>query len=180
MSYRTLYADIPWRFQFHYGKGRLPYPTISTAQACAMGDQIASMTAEHAHLYLWSTHVHLPDALDVMKAWDFRYIQVIPWDKLRMGLGHYFRHRTELLLFGVRGSLRIPRRDLLALIRERSSRHSQKPEKAYELIEAASPGPRLELFARRKRPGWDAWGNEVQSNIKLVVPQIADLQRKVQ
>lgn len=145
-----------------------------------MGDQITRLAAEHAHLYLWATHAHLPDALEVMKAWDFRYVQVIPWDKMRMGLGHYFRHCTELLLFGVRGRLGIPRRNLLALIRERSSRHSQKPEKAYELIEAASPGPRLELFARCTRPGWDVWGNEVLSDIELVVPQARDLQTEVQ
>lgn len=170
MKYKTLVADPPWTFKYRPTQGAVPYPTLSTPQLIAMGPQIQDLAATDSHLYLWSTHSHLADALGVIGAWGFRFIQAIPWDKERMGLGHYFRNRTELLLFAVRGHLRLKRRDLVAFIREVRREHSRKPEAAYRLIEAGSPGPRLELFARRCRDGWDAWGNEIQSAISIRVP----------
>lgn len=170
MKYKTIMADPPWRFRVRPSQGAVPYPTLSTQQLVAMGPQVQSLAHTNSHLYLWSTHSHLPDALAIIEAWGFRYIQVITWFKQRMGLGFYFRHFTEPLLFSVRGNLRVFRRDLPSYFVERSTQHSRKPQAAYRLMEVASPGPRLELFARHRRDGWDAWGNEVRCNVELNVP----------
>lgn len=174
MQYKTIMADPPWTFRRRPTEGAVPYPTLSTQQLIAMGPQIQALAAPNCHLYMWSTHSHLADALTVIGAWGFRYIQFITWHKFRMGLGHYYRHVTEPLLFAVRGHLRLKRRDLVSIIHEVRTRHSRKPKAAYRLIEAGSPGPRLELFARQRRDGWDAWGNEVTSDICLDAPTFAE------
>jgi len=150
----------------------VPYPTLSVQQLIDMGPQVKDLSAADAHLYLWTTHVHLPYALQVMDAWGYRYIQPLQWFKEAMGLGYYFRSYTELLLFGVRGKLRLFRHDLPDYVVERRTDHSRKPQAAYRLIEAASPGPRLELFARERRAGWQVWGNEVNCDVDLHVPTI--------
>lgn len=170
MNYTTIMADPPWTFRHRSTRGGVPYPTLSVQQLRGMGPQIHKLAATNAHLYLWTTHVHLPDALQVMDARGYRYIQPIQWFKEAMGLGYYFRNYTELLLFAVRGNLRLLRRDLPDYIVERRTDHSRKPQAAYRLIEAASPGPRLELFARQRRDDWHAWGDEVDCDIDLIVP----------
>ncbi len=120
--------------------------------------------ADDCILFLWTTNNFLPDALEVMKAIGFTYKTNGVWAKDRFGLGYYLRGAHELLLLGVRGSNK-------PLVRNRSTliggkllprrKHSQKPDEAYDLIEAVSPGPRLEMFARAAREGWDQHGNEV-------------------
>jgi N6-adenosine-specific RNA methylase IME4 len=128
---------------------------------------------ENAVLMLWSTSPKLPEALRVLEAWGFRYVTQAVWDKRRMGAGYYFRQRHETLLIGKRGNLRVPHAEarVPSVIRELRGRHSQKPEVMMEIIERMYPGlPKLELFARRNRPGWAAWGNEVVSDIELAVP----------
>lgn len=170
MKYKTILADPPWTFRNRSRFGAVPYSTLSVQQLIAMGPQIRQLAASNSHLYLWSTYVHLPDAFDVLDAWGFRYIQVLTWDKVRMGLGYYHRQVTEPLVFAVRGRLRLLRRDLTSLFRETRTDHSRKPLAAYRHIEAASPGPRLELFARNSRQGWHSWGNEVQSDVAIRVP----------
>lgn len=170
LKYKTIYTDAPWDFRHRSTRGAVSYPTLLVRQLIGMAPQIQALTAPNAHLYLWSTDVHLPDALEVIQAWGFRYIQLITWFKNRTGLGFYFRHHTEQLLFAVRGQLPLRRRDLPNYFIEPRTQHSRKPEAAYRLIEVASPSPRLELFARHRRDGWDAWGNEVQSDVSIQVP----------
>lgn len=172
MQYETIMVDPPWRFRYRPPRGAVSYPTLSVQQLIDMGSQVQRLTAPNAHLYMWSTDVHLPDALLVIQAWGFRYIQIITWFKVRMGLGFYFRHSTEPLLYAVRGKGRLNRRDLPNYVVEPRTRHSRKPEAAYRLMEVASPEPRLELFARKRREGWDAWGNEVDCDVDLQVPAI--------
>jgi N6-adenosine-specific RNA methylase IME4 len=105
-----------------------------------------------------------------LKAWGFQYKSNIVWHKVRKdggsdgrGVGFYFRNVTELLLFGVKGknarTLRAGRTQV-NLVASRKREHSRKPDEQYELIEACSWGPFLELFARGKRKGWDTWGHE--------------------
>jgi hypothetical protein len=110
----------------------------------------------------------------VMEAWGFRYISNLVWAKRRKdggpdgrGVGFYFRNVTELVLFGVRGSMRTlpPGRSQVNMIETRKREHSRKPDEQYELIEACSPGPYLELFARQRRPGWTMWGNEADEGV---------------
>ncbi len=172
MQYKTILADPPWTYRNRPPRGRTPYSTLTTAELVAMGSQIQALAAPNAHLYLWSTHAHLADALAVIEAWGFRYVQALIWFKTQMGLGSYFRHYTEPLLFAVRGDLRLLRRDLPSYFVEPRTKHSRKPQAAYRLMEIASLGPRLELFARERREGWAVWGNEVESDVVLNVPAI--------
>lgn len=119
------------------------------------------------HLWIWATNNHMPCGVELMRHLGFRYITNIAWvkvknDRLQKGLGQYTRGCHELLLFGVKGRAMIPEtynRPPTVLFAERT-KHSQKPKEAYELIEKVSPGPRLEMFARNTRIGWDNWGNE--------------------
>jgi N6-adenosine-specific RNA methylase IME4 len=173
-GWATILADPPWRFDNRTGKvapehRRLSrYGTMALADIAAM--PVADVAADRAHLYLWAPNALLPDGLRVMEAWGFRYVSNLVWAKRRKdggpdgrGVGFYFRNVTELILFGVRGSLRTlpPGRRQVNIIETRKREHSRKPDEAYDLIEACSPGPYLELFARTQRPGWVAWGDEV-------------------
>jgi N6-adenosine-specific RNA methylase IME4 len=130
---------------------------------------VGKAAAKNAHLYLWVPNALLVDGLDVMRAWGFRYVSNIVWAKRRKdggpdgrGVGFYFRNVTELLLFGVKGSMRTlaPGRSQVNMIETRKREHSRKPEEQYHLIQSCSPGPYLELFARYPHQGWTVWGDE--------------------
>jgi len=134
-----------------------------------MSLNVKGVLAPSAHLYLWVPNALLPDGLKVMEAWGFRYVSNVVWAKRRKdggpdgrGVGFYFRNVTELLLFGVKGSMRTlaPGRSQVNMIETRKREHSRKPDEQYHLIEACSPGAYLELFARHARPGWTVWGDE--------------------
>jgi N6-adenosine-specific RNA methylase IME4 len=117
--------------------------------------------AKSSHLWLWVTNNYLDDGLFVMKALGFRYVTNLAWSKPSFGLGFYLRGQHELCLFGARGQSMPPQfRDCGSVIQADKAAHSQKPAEFYELIERVSPGPRLEMFARVKRPGWDSFGND--------------------
>lgn len=177
-GFSTVLADPPWRFANRTGKvapehRRLDrYSTMSIESIKALGVQ--AVAANNAHLYLWVPNALLPEGLDVMSAWGFRYVSNIVWAKRRIdggpdgrGVGFYFRNVTELLLFAVRGSMRTlpPGRSQVNMIETRKREHSRKPDEQYALIEACSPGPYLELFARHPQPGWTVWGDESSDGI---------------
>ncbi len=172
--YATIVGDPPWPYRNRHPKACPPYPTITVPRLIALGPQIRALATPDAHLYLWVTKDFLASGFEVLTAWGFQYKNIITWDKDRMGLGSWFRNQTEYMLFGVRGKLPLLRRDIRNLIRERSKSHSKRPEMAYYFIETASPGPRLELFARERHPGWSAWGNEVESDVQIIVPAHAE------
>jgi len=131
---------------------------------------VADVATDRAHLYLWCPNALLPDGLAVMKAWGFSYKSNIVWHKVRKdggsdgrGVGFYFRNVTEFILFGVRGKnarTLAPGRRQVNLLATRKREHSRKPDEQYELIEACSRGPFLELFARGTRKGWTTWGDQ--------------------
>lgn len=171
--YGTILADPPWRFMNrtgkiapeHYRANR--YDTMSTEEICAL--DVASIAADQSHLYLWVPNAMLPDGLAVMEAWGFTYKTMIVWAKRRSdggpdgrGVGFYFRNVTEPVLFGVRGSLRTAAhgRRQVNMIETQRREHSRKPDELYPIIEACSPGPYLEMFARYGHEGWDVWGAE--------------------
>lgn len=178
-GYRTVLADPPWRFTNRTGKvapehRRLDrYSTLDLDAICAI--DVASVAADRAHLYLWVPNALLPEGLRVMEAWGFRYVSNIVWAKRRLdggpdgrGVGFYFRNVTELILFGVRGkNVRTldPARRQVNMIETRKREHSRKPDEQYTLIEACSPGPYLELFARHPRDGWHVWGDEAAPDV---------------
>ncbi|WP_347345826.1 MT-A70 family methyltransferase [Microbacterium sp.] len=175
-GFRTVLADPPWRFANRTGKvapehRRLDrYDTMTLADIKAL--PVESTLAKDAHLYLWVPNALLPDGIEVMQAWGFRYVSNLVWAKRRIdggpdgrGVGFYFRNVTELILFGVRGSMRTlpPARSQVNMIETRKREHSRKPDEQYELIERCSPGPYLEMFARHRRDGWHVWGNESET-----------------
>lgn len=135
---------------------------------------VKSVAADNAHLYLWTTNAFMVEAHELAKSWGFRPTTILTWTKIRqsdgqpsMKMGYYFRGATEHCLFAVRGSLRLQGPAASTAIFARRLPHSQKPEEFYQLVEAQSPGPYLEMFARRRRHGWASWGNEVESDIDI-------------
>lgn len=171
--YSTVYADPPWRFQNRTGKMApehqrlLRYPTMTLEEILEL--PVNRLAAAEAHLYLWIPNALIAEGLEVMKRWGFTYKTNLVWYKVRKdggpdgrGVGFYFRNVTELLLFGVRGSMRTLKagRTQVNLIPKRKREHSRKPDEVYGVVEACSPGPYLELFARHPRRGWVQWGNE--------------------
>ena len=172
-GFSTVLADPPWRFANRTGKvapehRRLDrYSTMSLE--AIQGLEVKEVAARNAHLYLWVPNALLPEGLAVMSSWGFRYVSNIIWAKRRKdggpdgrGVGFYFRNVTEILLFGVKGSMRTlaPGRSQVNMIETRKREHSRKPDEQYALIESCSPGPYLELFARHPRPQWTHWGDE--------------------
>lgn len=140
---------------------------------CAL--PVAGIAARNAHLYLWVPNALLPEGLRVMDAWGFRYVSNVIWAKRRKdggpdgrGVGFYFRNVTEILLFGVKGSMRTlaPARSQVNMIETRKREHSRKPDEQFDLIERCSPGPYLELFARYPQEGWTAWGDEAAEHVE--------------
>ncbi|MGH9070876.1 MAG: MT-A70 family methyltransferase [Acidimicrobiales bacterium] len=174
----TVLADPPWRFQNRTGKvapehARLSrYDTMTTEEIAGL--PVAGLTAQQSHCYLWVPNALLGDGLAVMAAWGYTYKAMVVWAKRRKdggpdgrGVGFYFRNVTEPLLFGVRGKLRTlaPGRRQVNMIETRKREHSRKPDEQYDMIEACSPGPYLELFARYRREGWLAWGAEASQDV---------------
>ena len=179
-KFRTILADPPWRFANRTGKvapehRRLArYGTMSTDEICEL--PVKSVAQPTSHLYMWVPNALLPDGLRVMAAWGFEYKANIVWHKIRKdggsdgrGVGFYFRNVTELILFGVRGKnarTEAPGRRQVNYMCSRKREHSRKPDEQYELIEACSKGPYLELFARGTRENWTYWGNQANEEYK--------------
>lgn len=173
-KFATVLADPPWRFSNRTGKvapehRRLSrYPTMTLDEIKEL--PLPQITLPQSHLYLWVPNALIGEGLDVMKRWGYTYKTNLVWYKVRKdggpdgrGVGFYFRNVTEVVLFGIRGRLRTlpPGRRQVNIILSRKRDHSRKPDQLYEIIEACSPGPYLELFARNRRPGWSQWGNEL-------------------
>jgi len=132
---------------------------------------VAKLAAENCDLYLWTTQKYLPDAFGVLDAWGFRYCQTLTWCKTPRGTGQggLYCPTTEFLLLGRKGKMPVKKRVDTTWwnVKRHQNCHSHKPEFFQDVIEAQSDGPRLELFARRKRHGWASWGNEVPCDVIL-------------
>ena len=177
-GYRCIAADPPWP-ERGGGKSKRGadrhYPLLSTEDIprVMMQSQIW-LPADDAHLWLWVTDNYLTQGLALVTALGFRYVRTAVWVKPTIGLGQYLRGQHELCLFAVRGRLPACSKAVPSVFgggplphpcypNTRRRMHSAKPPEAYGAIERVSPGPRLEMFARRPRPGWDVWGNEVSA-----------------
>jgi len=170
----ALLVDPPWQFTNKTGKvapehRRLSrYSTMTLDEIMALS--VGQLAAPTAHLYLWCPNALLAEGLAVLKTWGFSYKSNIVWHKVRKdggsdgrGVGFYFRNVTELILFGVCGKnarTLAPGRRQVNFLETRKREHSRKPDEIYPIIEACSPGPFLELFARGTREGWTTWGDE--------------------
>ena len=172
--FATILADPPWRFANRTGKMAPEHRRLSrygTLSFREIGDlPVGELAGDHSHLYLWVPNALIREGLEVMEAWGFTYKTNLIWYKVRKdngpdrrGVGFYFRNVTEVVLFGSRNGFRTlaPGRRQENIIVSQKREHSRKPDELYDIIEACSPGPYLELFARHTRPGWAQWGNEV-------------------
>lgn len=197
MKYRTIVVDPPWHYDSWPGsimssgswlgrnrpddqrkdnKRRRPigYQTLTVAEIAAL--PVCELAEPRGcHLYLWTTNHYLPYAFGIVSAWGFRYSQTIIWAKTPMGLGPggTFAQNAEFCLFARRGSLRHNQRldsvwfNWPRLGHITGGSHSRKPEHFIDMVEKVSPGPYVELFARRQRLGWDVWGNESGNTAEL-------------
>ncbi len=186
MKYRTIVADPPWPYpddkrgwgvgvgekSWRNGKQRVktPYPSMTLK---AIRDlPVSDLADDVAHLYLWTTNRHLHEAFHVATAWGFRHAQTLVWAKTPIGsfLGGAFGANVEFVLFCRRGTLStkssLPS-SWFTWERVGAGSHSRKPEAFLDIVEGISPGPYLELFARRQRLGWDTWGNEALAHVEL-------------
>ena len=175
--YRTIVADPPWEVKrssgYAWRAGRpsgerlvLPYPTLTVPEIAAL--PVAELAEPDAHLYLWTIQSKLRDTFAVAEAWGFRPSYTLVWCKGAAGVvGGTFCSNVEFILFCRRGSLQAKRRHSTQWFQWKRGEHSQKPEAFLDLVEETSPGPYLEMFARRQRLGWDTWGNEALQHVEL-------------
>jgi N6-adenosine-specific RNA methylase IME4 len=175
--YRTIVVDPPWPYPEGFGvgigreagRGRTPLPYPSMTLDEIRGLPVAALAAEAAHLYLWTTNRYLRAAFSVLHAWGFRHGQTLVWCKppRTSFLGGGFGSNVEFVLFARRGVLPNKGKVNSCWWEWSRSRHSRKPEAFLDLVEQVSPGPYLELFARRNRLGWDTWGNEALEHVEV-------------
>jgi N6-adenosine-specific RNA methylase IME4 len=178
--FRTILADPPWQFTNRTGKVAPEHRRLSRYETLSMQDIISlpvdKITQSTAQLYLWVPNALLPEGMMVLEAWGFSYKTNLIWHKVRKdggsdgrGVGFYFRNVTEIILFGVKGKnarTLAPGRRQVNLLATRKREHSRKPDEQYEIIESCSPGPRLELFGRGTREGWETWGNQADETYR--------------
>ena len=181
MKYRTIVADPPWevaRLESPGSQGfgtqkrvlrsvALPYATMSQREICTL--PVARLADESAHLYLWTINRYVETSYMVARAWGFRPVTLLTWAKKPMGLGPggAYSQTTEHVLFARRGKLQALRRVDSTWWEWPRREHSAKPEAFLDLVEQVSPAPRLELFARTQRLGWDSWGHECLNHVEL-------------
>jgi N6-adenosine-specific RNA methylase IME4 len=160
-GYRCIVADPPWNEKGGSRGADKKYELMKTPDILrTMLQAQCWRPAENAHLWLWVTSNFLEDGLFILRGLGFRYVSSAIWVKPSIGIGQYLRLRHELILFGVRGRLHTQDLGVDSVIEAPRREHSAKPDESYQRIERVSPGPRLEMFSRRDRPGWDVWGFE--------------------
>lgn len=163
-KYCVIYADPPWRYEFSKSDSREienQYPTMSLDEICAL--PVGAVAADDSVLFMWTTSPKLRESFSVLDAWGFEYKTCAVWDKQKIGMGYYFRQQHEILLVATRGSLPAPEPEARpsSVISASRGKHSAKPAEVYELLEVMYPFlPKIELFCRSPRDGWDVWGNQ--------------------
>lgn len=170
--YRTIVVDPPWPFSFgaaganHRANPLTHYVTMPLDEILSL--PVDRLAEDDAHLYLWVMNSNVPDGWACAEEWGFRVLTMLTWCKTQPGVGQWFRNNTEHLLFCTRGDV-LPRKVVPTstwFVHKRGA-HSAKPETFLDLVESVSPGPYLEMFARRNRFGWDTWGNEAIEHVKV-------------
>lgn len=181
-KYRTIVADPPWDYPegfvgFNRTPGKwsrrvaksLPYPSMSIDEIAAL--PVADMAENQSALFLWATNRYLPAAFSVVAQWGFQYRQTLVWHKVNGPIfgGSVAPNHAEFLLVCRRGAHRWTGRGSSSVtsIGFNAKVHSRKPEAFLDFVESVSPGPYLELFARRQRLGWDTWGDEALEHVEV-------------
>ena len=164
-QFPILYCDPPYRYEHAISDSRKienHYPTMPLEELCGL--PVGEVSASDSVLFLWVPPPKLSEAMRLIEGWGFDYRTYIVWVKPRIGMGYYVRQQSELMLIAKRGNLPVPAPSNrpLAVINAPRTEHSEKPEEFYRIIERMYPGlPKIELFARKRREGWEAWGNEI-------------------
>lgn len=175
-KYQIIYADPPWQYKRKAGQGIASdhYPTMSLQEICNL--PVGNLADKNCALFLWVTFPQLREGLSVIQAWGFQYKTVaFVWvkqnkkaDTLFLGLGHWTRSNAEICLLATRGTIRRKSAYVRHIILSHIEKHSKKPDEARDrIVELIGDVPRIELFARQTTPGWDVWGNEIQSDIEM-------------
>lgn len=172
-KYKCIVIDPPWHF-----RNKQPFPkwskfkgaseiynTLTTEEIKQL--DVSSLAEDNCHLYIWTLDRFIPDTYELARHWGFNPTQMVYWQKHRggkfyTGLGYYFRGSIEPCLFCVRGSLRLLAKDQKNRFDAPVGRHSAKPDEFYDMVNRVSPGPYLDMFARKQRAGWDVWGDQVE------------------
>lgn len=161
--FATILLDPPWDWGDEgdvnqLGRAKPDYATMAINDLAAL--PVPALSDVDCHIYMWITNRSLPKGFSILEAWGFRYITCLTWVKPSFGMGNYFRGQTEHILFGVKGSQPLKRKDMGTVFHAGRGQngHSSKPTEVYEIIESCSPGPYLEMFAREQREGWSVWG----------------------
>lgn len=162
--YKTLLIDPPWDIEQKGARGAIKhYPLMPLDKIKAM--PVADLVEENAHIWLWVTNASVKHGYDVLENYGFIPRSILTWIKPRFTLGVYLRNSSEHLILSTRGKAPVQFHGQGTWLFAPLQDHSHKPEEQYAIIERVSPGPYLELFARRRQPGWDCWGNEIDSDI---------------
>lgn len=171
--FRTIVADPPWQVMGGppWGGGAskpLPYPSMTVDEIAAL--PVRDLADRRAHLYLWTINAYIEDTYEIARLWGFRPSTMLTWAKpvTGGGLGGCYRISTEHVLFCRRGILHA--QDQIGSTWfdwPRQQGHSRKPDAFLDMVERVSPGPYLEMFARRQRLGWHTWGNEALEHVEL-------------
>lgn len=168
-QFRTIVADPPWRLPGIAATKANAGKRYDTMMLDAIEElPVADLADESCHLWLWGINALMEDAFAVVRAWGFRPTTILTWCKTQPGVGYYLRNNTEHCVLATKGEPMVPAEKPIAswFIWPRGA-HSAKPDAFYDLVEQVSPAPRLELFARRARFGWDYWGDESLQTIEL-------------
>jgi N6-adenosine-specific RNA methylase IME4 len=166
--YRCIVIDPPWPMarlfrQLYPGTGaHLDYATMTVDDIAAL--DVPQLAADGCHIYLWTTHRFLPDAFDIFDQWDARYECLMTWRKNEGMTPFSWQYDTEHVLFGRIGTLKLQQLGMRLSFDAPKGEHSVKPDVFYDRVLRASPAPRLEMFARTTREGFDAWGAEANAN----------------
>lgn len=167
-KYRVIVADPPWPYEVRNDdethRAAIPYHSMTIEQICAL--PVGNRAQDDSILWLWTTNAFLDKAFEVGRAWGFEHKTVLTWDKGRIGAGNWLRNQTEHCILFVRGKPVVSLTNQSTVLRAAPGRHSEKPDEFYDLVEQLCPGSRLELFARRARPGWVAWGSELDGIVR--------------
>ena len=176
-KYKCVLADPPWEYRVWSKKGsgrsaERHYPCMTIPEICAL--PVAELAAPDCALFMWVTFPVLPWAFDVIKEWGFTYKSVaFVWVKRNpkspgwfVGLGHWTRANAEICILATKGNPRRVAADVRQVIDTPLEAHSKKPDETRDrIVRLCGDLPRVELFARQSPPGWDVWGNEVESTI---------------
>lgn len=171
-KYDVLIVDAPWKYNnkktggSHKSGASQKYDTMTTDDLSDLRFYINDLMQENSYLFLWTTNSMMKEALYLVECYGFEFKTILTWDKMRYGMGYWFRGQTEHCLFGVKGKVPALKTNFRNLIQEKPNGHSKKPDVFYGMIQTVFNGKNiLELFATRERfANWTCIGNEISGH----------------